>query len=203
MSIEQGTFSNLSLLSTLIISYNKLQCLEEEAFFGLDSLRILSLHGNDLSRLPESAFRSLHNITHMYLHLQLVDHPLPEHSGATRCSVIAKWPGSANGSKLDLSNRESLAARPHHNCATSCCSPPPTISSGIDLFSFFSRILLDARAKWIEQFKPNVTFVSLVHVRTAAHVCVARRVRLLAPVPSDFMASVASTRLMLASAIHA
>lgn len=65
--IQNQTFQNLTKLSTLILSYNKLQCLEGTALWGLNNLRILSLHGNNLSLLPETAFAHLTNITHIAL----------------------------------------------------------------------------------------------------------------------------------------
>ena len=58
-------FSNLSRLATLIVSYNKLQCVQENAFGGLKNLRILSLHGNDISVIPEGAFTDTTAITHL------------------------------------------------------------------------------------------------------------------------------------------
>ena len=58
-------FSNLSRLATLIVSYNKLQCVQERAFAGLKNLRILSLHGNDISTIPEFAFDDKDSITHL------------------------------------------------------------------------------------------------------------------------------------------
>lgn len=67
MTIENGTFAKLNKLSTLILSYNRLQCLEETSFWGLTNLRILSLHGNNLSFLPEIAFTHLTNISHIAL----------------------------------------------------------------------------------------------------------------------------------------
>lgn len=39
--ISNYTFGNLSKLSTLIISYNKLQCVQRDSLQGLGSLRIL------------------------------------------------------------------------------------------------------------------------------------------------------------------
>lgn len=57
----------MTKLSTLILSYNQLKCLGNQAFSGLTSLRILSLHGNDLSTLPEEAFSNLNNISHIAL----------------------------------------------------------------------------------------------------------------------------------------
>ena len=60
-------FSSLSRLATLIISYNKLQCVQSRAFSGLKNLRILSLHGNDISMIPEDAFEDRSSITHLAL----------------------------------------------------------------------------------------------------------------------------------------
>ena len=80
-------FANLTRLATLIVSYNKLQCVQENAFggtafqflikhsstalvkpsdcVGLANLRILSLHGNDISIIPEAAFSDTTAITHL------------------------------------------------------------------------------------------------------------------------------------------
>ena len=58
-------FANLSRLATLIVSYNKLQCIQEKSFAGLKNLRILSLHGNDISTIPEFAFDDKDSITHL------------------------------------------------------------------------------------------------------------------------------------------
>ena len=81
-------FANLTRLATLIVSYNKLQCVQENAFggtaspqflikhssttlvkpsdcAGLANLRILSLHGNDISIIPEAAFSDTTAITHL------------------------------------------------------------------------------------------------------------------------------------------
>ncbi|XP_037574945.1 protein slit isoform X1 [Dermacentor silvarum] len=65
--LPNNIFSNLSKLSTLILSYNKLQCIQVDSFSGLKSLRILSLHGNDVSMIPEGTFRDLQSITHIAL----------------------------------------------------------------------------------------------------------------------------------------
>ncbi|XP_064466119.1 protein slit-like isoform X2 [Ornithodoros turicata] len=65
--LPNNIFSNLSKLATLIISYNKLQCIQVDGFRGLKSLRILSLHGNDISMIPDGAFRDLQSITHIAL----------------------------------------------------------------------------------------------------------------------------------------
>ena len=81
-------FANLTRLATLIVSYNKLQCVQDNAFggtaspqflikhsstalvkpsdcAGLTNLRILSLHGNDISIIPEAAFSDTTAITHL------------------------------------------------------------------------------------------------------------------------------------------
>ncbi|CAN8023631.1 unnamed protein product [Ixodes persulcatus] len=65
--LPNNIFANLSKLSTLILSYNKLQCIQGDSFIGLKSLRILSLHGNDVSLIPEGTFRDLQSITHIAL----------------------------------------------------------------------------------------------------------------------------------------
>lgn len=58
-------FENMTKLHTLIISYNKLQCIQPDAFKGLMSLRKLTLHGNDISLIPTGSFDSLNVITHL------------------------------------------------------------------------------------------------------------------------------------------
>ena len=63
--LPPNVFSNLSRLATLIVSYNRLQCIQEAAFAGLKNLRILSLHGNEISMLPEGAFDDKSSITHL------------------------------------------------------------------------------------------------------------------------------------------
>ncbi|KAF2358677.1 Leucine-rich repeat, partial [Trinorchestia longiramus] len=63
--LSNKTFSELTELSTLIVSFNKLGCVERDALFGLSSLRILSLHGNDVSFIPEGTFRDLSSDTHV------------------------------------------------------------------------------------------------------------------------------------------
>lgn len=65
--LPNNIISNLSKLSTLILSYNKLQCIEVDSLRGLRSLRILSLQGNDISMIPDGAFRELISITHIAL----------------------------------------------------------------------------------------------------------------------------------------
>ena len=42
-------FDNLTRLATLLISYNKLQCMQKNAFRGLKNLHIQSMHGNEIS----------------------------------------------------------------------------------------------------------------------------------------------------------
>ncbi|XP_067134486.1 protein slit-like isoform X2 [Centruroides vittatus] len=65
--IPNNIFANLTNLSTLILSYNKLQCIQVDSFRGLKSLRILSLQGNDISMIPDGTFRELVSITHIAL----------------------------------------------------------------------------------------------------------------------------------------
>ena len=60
-------FSNLTRLSTLIVSYNQLQCVQENSFHGLRNLRILSLHGNQISMIPELAFDTRASVTHLWV----------------------------------------------------------------------------------------------------------------------------------------
>lgn len=61
------TFSNMSQLSTLILSYNRLRCIPLHAFHGLRSLRVLTLHGNDISSVPEGSFKDLVSLSHLAL----------------------------------------------------------------------------------------------------------------------------------------
>uniref|UniRef100_A0A0P4WAZ2 Protein slit n=1 Tax=Scylla olivacea TaxID=85551 RepID=A0A0P4WAZ2_SCYOL len=65
--LANKTFSELTQLSTLIISYNKLGCMERDSLLGLRELRLLSLHGNGISFIPEGTFRDLDGITHIAL----------------------------------------------------------------------------------------------------------------------------------------
>uniref|UniRef100_A0A3P9JGV4 Slit homolog 3 (Drosophila) n=1 Tax=Oryzias latipes TaxID=8090 RepID=A0A3P9JGV4_ORYLA len=60
------TFSNMTQLATLILSYNQIHCFPVHAFDGLKSLR-LTLHGNDLSTIPEGAFNHLTSLSHLAL----------------------------------------------------------------------------------------------------------------------------------------
>lgn len=65
--LPNNIFSNLTKLDTLILSYNKLQCLQVNSFKGLKSLKMLSLHGNDISVIPEGTFADLASITNIAL----------------------------------------------------------------------------------------------------------------------------------------
>ena len=65
--MPNNQFVNLTSLVTLIVSFNKLQCIRPQAFNGLHQLRILSVHGNDISHVPQTAFRDLTSITHMFV----------------------------------------------------------------------------------------------------------------------------------------
>ncbi|XP_025917125.1 slit homolog 3 protein [Apteryx rowi] len=61
------TFSNMTQLSTLILSYNRLRCIPVHAFNGLRSLRVLTLHGNAIASLPEGSFGDLVSLSHLAL----------------------------------------------------------------------------------------------------------------------------------------
>lgn len=65
--LANHTFANLTKLSTLIISYNKLQCVQRHGLTGLRNLRVLSLHGNQISMIPDGSFDDLQAITHIAL----------------------------------------------------------------------------------------------------------------------------------------
>ncbi|KAF6111518.1 slit guidance ligand 1 [Phyllostomus discolor] len=64
-SLSNSSFTNMSQLTTLILSYNSLQCIPPLAFQGLRSLRLLSLHGNDISTLPEGIFADVTSLSHL------------------------------------------------------------------------------------------------------------------------------------------
>ncbi|EMP27923.1 Slit like protein 1 protein, partial [Chelonia mydas] len=64
-SLSNSSFSNTSQLTTLILSYNALQCIPPLAFEGLRALRLLSLHGNDISSLPEGIFADVTSLSHL------------------------------------------------------------------------------------------------------------------------------------------
>ncbi|XP_032806650.1 slit homolog 2 protein-like isoform X1 [Petromyzon marinus] len=66
-TIANFTFSNITQLSTLILSYNRLRCLPLRAFAGLKTLRLLSLHGNDVSMIPHGVFSDLTSLSHLAL----------------------------------------------------------------------------------------------------------------------------------------
>ncbi|CAI9733149.1 homolog 2 slit-like isoform X1 [Octopus vulgaris] len=66
-TLPDYAFANLSHMSTLILSYNPLQCVAETSFSGLTKLRILSLHENKLSTIPYGTFKDLHSLTHIVL----------------------------------------------------------------------------------------------------------------------------------------
>uniref|UniRef100_A0A1A9ZRB4 Protein slit n=1 Tax=Glossina pallidipes TaxID=7398 RepID=A0A1A9ZRB4_GLOPL len=78
--LSDFTFVNLTKLSTLIISYNNLQCLQRHALAGLNNLRVLSLHGNQISMMPEGSFDDLKSLTH----IALGNNPL-------YCDCALKW----------------------------------------------------------------------------------------------------------------
>uniref|UniRef100_A0A8C0JYV3 Slit homolog 1 protein n=1 Tax=Canis lupus dingo TaxID=286419 RepID=A0A8C0JYV3_CANLU len=64
-SLSNSSFTNMSQLTTLILSYNALQCIPPLAFQGLRSLRLLSLHGNDISTLREGIFTDVTSLSHL------------------------------------------------------------------------------------------------------------------------------------------
>uniref|UniRef100_A0A8C7HCU3 Slit homolog 1 protein n=1 Tax=Oncorhynchus kisutch TaxID=8019 RepID=A0A8C7HCU3_ONCKI len=64
-SLTISSFSNMSQLTTLILSYNSLRCIPSLAFGGLRSLRLLSLHGNEISELPDGIFSDVASLSHL------------------------------------------------------------------------------------------------------------------------------------------
>ncbi|CAF94128.1 unnamed protein product, partial [Tetraodon nigroviridis] len=64
-SLTNSSFSNMSQLTTLILSYNSLRCIPKMAFGGLHSLRLLSLHGNEISELPDGIFNDVTSLSHL------------------------------------------------------------------------------------------------------------------------------------------
>uniref|UniRef100_A0A8C9QSR8 Slit guidance ligand 1 n=1 Tax=Spermophilus dauricus TaxID=99837 RepID=A0A8C9QSR8_SPEDA len=64
-TLSNSSFTNMSQLTTLILSYNALQCIPPLAFQGLRSLRLLSLHGNEVSTLPEGIFADVTSLSHL------------------------------------------------------------------------------------------------------------------------------------------
>ncbi|XP_071987096.1 slit homolog 1 protein isoform X1 [Engystomops pustulosus] len=64
-SLSNSSFTNMSQLTTLILSYNSLRCIPPLAFEGLRSLRLLSVHGNDISTLPEGIFSDVSSLSHL------------------------------------------------------------------------------------------------------------------------------------------
>uniref|UniRef100_A0A4W3I7E6 Slit homolog 1 protein n=1 Tax=Callorhinchus milii TaxID=7868 RepID=A0A4W3I7E6_CALMI len=65
-TLSNQSFSNMTDLLTLILSYNRLRCIPARAFDGLKSLR-LSLHGNDVSTIPSGVFNDLSSLSHLAL----------------------------------------------------------------------------------------------------------------------------------------
>uniref|UniRef100_A0A8C4N8X6 Slit homolog 1a (Drosophila) n=1 Tax=Eptatretus burgeri TaxID=7764 RepID=A0A8C4N8X6_EPTBU len=65
--IANFTFKNMSQLTKLILSYNRLRCIPLRAFSGLKNLRLLSLHGNDISTIAEGVFSDLTALSHLAL----------------------------------------------------------------------------------------------------------------------------------------
>ncbi|CAG5945868.1 unnamed protein product, partial [Menidia menidia] len=64
-SLSDESFSNMSQLTTLILSYNSLRCIPPLALAGLHSLRLLSLHGNDISELQQGIFSDVASLSHL------------------------------------------------------------------------------------------------------------------------------------------
>ncbi|XP_056264639.1 slit homolog 1b [Pseudoliparis swirei] len=63
--LSDDSFSNMSQLTTLILSYNSLRCIPPLALGGLRSLRLLSLHGNDISELQRGIFNDVVSLSHL------------------------------------------------------------------------------------------------------------------------------------------
>ncbi|XP_072319417.1 slit homolog 1 protein-like [Eucyclogobius newberryi] len=64
-SLSDDSFSNMSQLTTLILSYNSLRCVPPQALAGLRSLRLLSLHGNEISELQKGIFSDVASLSHL------------------------------------------------------------------------------------------------------------------------------------------
>ncbi|XP_056614638.1 slit homolog 1b isoform X1 [Triplophysa dalaica] len=64
-SLSNSSFANMSQLTTLILSYNALNCIPPFVFGGLSSLRLLSLHGNNISELHQEVFRDSSSLSHL------------------------------------------------------------------------------------------------------------------------------------------
>ncbi|KAM9792195.1 LOW QUALITY PROTEIN: slit homolog 1 protein-like [Neosynchiropus ocellatus] len=64
-TLLDDSFSNMSQLTTLILSYNSLRCLPPLSLSGLRSLRLLSLHGNDISELQQGTFSDVASLSHL------------------------------------------------------------------------------------------------------------------------------------------
>lgn len=63
--IPAKVFSKLSLLDTLVLSFNNIECIHIDSFFGLTKLRLLSLYANQLSVIPDGSFNDLKSLSHM------------------------------------------------------------------------------------------------------------------------------------------
>ncbi|CAB1417660.1 unnamed protein product [Pleuronectes platessa] len=68
-SLSDDSFSNMSQLTTLILSYNSLRCIPPLSLSGLRSLRLLSLHGNDISELQQGIFSDVSSLSHLVTHV--------------------------------------------------------------------------------------------------------------------------------------
>ncbi|CAB1431029.1 unnamed protein product, partial [Pleuronectes platessa] len=109
-TLAQFTFSNMTQLATLILSYNQIRCIPVHAFDGLKSLRLLTLHGNDLS-LSQKELSTTSPLCPTWL------------SVPTPCTVTVTCAGSPSGSRLVLKSLESLVALDLLTWLTGSCSP--------------------------------------------------------------------------------
>ncbi|NXE58698.1 SLIT1 protein, partial [Calcarius ornatus] len=96
-SLSNSSFTNMSQLTTLILSYNSLQCIPPLAFEGLRSLRLLSLHGNDISSLPEGIFADVTSLSHLGAEQGLCHAPGACCLGAHLLSRVPQHPAEQDG----------------------------------------------------------------------------------------------------------
>ncbi|XP_045782105.1 protein slit [Maniola jurtina] len=102
--LSNNTFEALTKLSTLIVSYNRLRCVQRDALKGLTQLRVLSLHGNNISMLADGVFRDLESISHVALG-----------SNPLYCDCRARW----------LSEWVKVAGEYVEAGIARCAEPPP------------------------------------------------------------------------------
>lgn len=67
VSLPSKAFTNLTKLTGLFLTFNKLKCIQADSFEGLDELLVLSLHGNQLSTVPYGTFSHLPRIRNVGL----------------------------------------------------------------------------------------------------------------------------------------